>query len=1030
MKFDQPPKDISESPEEISSAELINNHEEKENKIFQEKYRTEILPLIEILKPEDISFEEYENQVLDDLIESVKKIQVAQGRLIENPEKTLDEAKALLVSRLNAGIKDTKNKKENLDFALKSEAALIISGKPHNAESIEGQYFYRDNHRAIGEKIIPLFEKAIKDSNFQLVESLLDKIDESAKSLAQDSQSLYHSCTPRYGGGNWAEEDQKAILLGRMPYWAFERYKSNFEENEISKKLIPKEHYERNFIKNIIRDNDVLHRLGLFQDYQINNDLDKKIHDLANKSDENLSILKDNEIHVLSETLKQKAKENFSAFNRGSRANRLFDIFTKNDFEELIKSDVGIESINPSQLPRYLDKDISDYLVSQWKEKLKKGFKIEIESEDGHSYHGDDIFRHFTVDDFKELSKSGVIINPSRVPFYKLKEFKEGSLYLFDAFKSIHESKQEAFIKKIASTRFFNLIENMNFNEVETNNLIGTLKDSSQEEAKKYLEIKFGIQEGISNLSNGNTNFIENKEIRDKIFDEIQKSFSYIGDENEISVKEKKIKLQNIQESFWIMDNRDKLPKQILEILKKFEDQYGNKGKHLIALAISAYGTENPENFSVQMKIIEEVLNKYNSETIPQGAHVSMGIEYEATSSINESYTQDSILGYKKAIELVSRSANIGKGTGGVHEIATKPTYNPYILLAEIKLLQDAGFLDFNFEKYPHAPRGYHLSLVGESGLAVNEDAYFLNNLLTMTQLTGILAGKNIHWTKDIHKKSFDIFENNKQKGERVEIKGMGCDSIEQFEKAIITAHHAGIAIQLCNKYLREIIQFPEVPATAEDFEQMLVNTNLLTKSFESDNERDIVYEWIRLKGKIVDAIGQHNDSFVDSEFSGFVLDKNGNYIDTSEHIDVVRNKKLIDQEKLQSLEFQDQIHLSIQDLYISQQIKFVNALINTNNIFLKPPQANENSPVNAKAVLDTLKRENYNGIVSGDSKQSIFENKGELRDGYYYIQGASEEMISHKSQILLNRFNNAMEKLLKGASRNKIRNRTSILNA
>ena len=1025
MKFDQPPKNTSEQAEEVFSAELINNQEENENKVFQEKYRKEILPLIEILKPEDISFEEYENQVLDDLLESVKKIQVTQGRLIENPEKTLEEAKTLLISRLNAGIKDTKNKKETLDFALKSEAALIISGQPYD-ELKDGRDFYGDNHRAIGEKIIPIFEKAIKEGDFQFVESLLSRIDESAKLLGQNKSSLYYSCTPRYGGGNWAEEDQKSILLGKMPFWVFGRYKSNFEENEISKKLIPKEYYERNFIKDIIRDNDGLHRLGLFKDYQINDDLDKKIHDLANESNDKLSIVEDKEIHTLSETLKQKAKENFSEFNRGSRANRLFEIFTKNDFEELIKSGVGVEGINPSQLPRYLDKDISDYLVSQWKEKLKSGLKIE--SEYDHSYHGDDIFRHFNIDDFKELSASGVVVSQSRVPFYKLKEFKEESLYLFDAFKSIPENEQGDFIKKIENTKFLKLIENTSFNEVETNNLINKLRDSSSEESKKYLEIKFSIQEGIANLSNGGTDFIADKEIRDNIFEEIQKNFSSI--ENEVSVRTKMIKIQNIQESFWVMDSRERLPKQILETLKKFEDQYGNKGKNLVALAISAYGTENPEKFSDKMKIIEEVLSKYNSDTIPHGTHVSMGIEYEATSSIDESYTQDSILGYKKDIELVSRSANIGKGSGGIHEIATKPTYNPYLLLAEIKLLQDAGFLDFNFEKYSKAPRGYHLSLVGESGLNVNEDAYFLNNLLTMAQLTGILAGKNIKSTKDIHKKSFDIFENNKQKGERVEIKGMGCDSVEQFEKAIITAHHAGIAIQLCNRYIPGVIQFAEVPDTAKEFEQMLVNTNSLTKSFESDKERDIVYEWIKLKRKVVDAIGQHNESFVDSEFAGFVLDKNGNYIDTSEHIDVVRNKKLIDQEKLQSTKFQDEIHLSIQDLYTAQQSKFVNALVNTNNIFLKPPQANENSPVNAKAVLDTLKKENYNGIVDGDAKQSIFENRGELRDGYYYIQGASEEMISHKSQILLNHFNNAMEELLKEVSQNKVRNRNNVITA
>lgn len=982
----------------------------------EEKYKKELFPIIEILKPDDVSLEEYEKQVTDELFDTVKQIQIAQGVPFENPEKTIEQARDLLISRLNIAIKDSKDKKETSDFAIKAKAALILSGEVY--KGWENSFLY--DRELIGEETKPLFEKYILEGNFEMVELLLDNSDNSVLK----ERSLYHYLTPQWENVSFSDKDQKEILLGRMPYWVFERYQDSFErQSEVSKKLIPKAHYERSFVKHIIRDTDGLHRLGLFQRYQVNDELDRRLNELSLESSDELSRVEDKEIHLLSETLKQKAKENFHSFNRSSSTNQLFQIFTKNDFEELIKSGFGVEGINPSQLPKYLDRDSSDYLVNLWKEKLKMGQNIESEYYYGHNI--DDRFRYFTMNDFKELLTSGVVINPSRVPLFKLKEFEEESLYLFSSFQSMPENEQKNFIKKIMDTRFLQVIENINFNEVEINDLISKLKNSSQEDAEIYLESKFGIQKGFSALlSVGDV--IGDKVIRESIFEKIQKSISCI--EDEVSIREKKGRLQNIQESFWVMNSREKLPKQILEILKKFESQYGNKGKNLIALAISAYGTENPEKFSDKMKLIEEVLNKYNIETIPQGAHVSVGIEYEVTKSVADIYTQESILGYKKDIELVSLSANIGRGSDGIHEIATKPTYNPYLLLAEIKLLQNAGFLDFNFEKYSKAPRGYHLSLVGESGLYVNEDAYFLNNLLTMAQLTGVLAGKNIKSTKDIHRKSFDIFENNDQKGERVEIKGMGCDSVEQFEKAIITSHHAGIAIQLCNKYIPGIIQFAEVPDTTKEFEQMLVNTNLLTKSFESDKERDIVYEWIKLKREIVDAIGQHNESFVDSEFSGFLLDKSGNYIDTGEHIDIVRNKKLIDQEKLKSAEFQDEIHLSIEDLYTHQRSRFVNALINTNNIFLKPPQADENSPVNAKAVLDTLKRENYNDILDGDSKQSIFENKGELRDGYYYIQGASEEMISHKSQILLNHFNNTMEKLLKEVSQNKIRNRSNAI--
>ena len=91
----------------------------------------------------------------------------------------------------------------------------------------------------------------------------------------------------------------------------------------------------------------------------------------------------------------------------------------------------------------------------------------------------------------------------------------------------------------------------------------------------------------------------------------------------------------------------------------------------------------------------------------------------------------------------------------------------------------------------------------------------------------------------------------------------------------------------------------------------------------------------------------------------------------------------------------------------------FVNTLTNINNIFLKPPKDGDNSPINATSVLNTMKKENYGEIMDGKAQESTFDNGGEFRDGYYYIQGASEEMIIHKSQILLNHFNRNMDKLL-----------------
>ncbi len=514
--------------------------------------------------------------------------------------------------------------------------------------------------------------------------------------------------------------------------------------------------------------------------------------------------------------------------------------------------------------------------------------------------------------------------------------------------------------------------------------------------------------------------------IQDILFEKlISASRLYAKENQQQQIKETRLK--NIQESFWVTNSPEKLPTPILATLEKFENQYGDKGKHLIALAITAYGTENPDGFARRMHVFENILNQYNPEAIPDGCKVSMGIEYEVTKEIADEYGEESFLGYKKDIQLVSESVNIGTGNDAIHEIALKPNYNPYMLIAEIKLLQEAGFLDLNFKQYKDAPRGYHLSLVGDNGLYVNENMHFLHNLLTVAQLTGVTAGKEIRYTKDIHKKSFEHFTDHVQSGDRCEIKGMATDSVEQFEKSIMTSHYAGIAIQLCDKYLgRETILFGEPGNNPQDFEKMLITTGSLLSPFISDQERDIVYAWMKLKKDIMDAIGQHNESFIDSEFHGYVLTPQGEYIDTGEHIDVSRNKKLLEGQHIDSEEFQKSLRMRGGDMLITQTPDFVNTLTKINNIFLKPPQGYENSPVNAKSVLNTKKYPGYGGVMENHVEDSLFDSQKRLGDGYYYIQGASEEMIIHKSQIILNEFYNHMQTLLQSKGREREKDRRS----
>lgn len=522
----------------------------------------------------------------------------------------------------------------------------------------------------------------------------------------------------------------------------------------------------------------------------------------------------------------------------------------------------------------------------------------------------------------------------------------------------------------------------------------------------------------IQQLLDKKLNQVENNTNKNEV--ELENNQTELNEDK--NTEEQKIaSLKNIHDCLKAGTNPEKLPALIFDKIKSFENKYGNKGKSLVALAIAAHGTDNPKRFCAEMEKIEKIIDQYNPDNIPQGMHVSLGFEYEVTKSIADNYNETSLLGYKNDVNIISRYANIDKGNDSVHEIANKPTFNPYLLLAEAKLMQEAGLFDLNFTKYPQAARGYHLSLVGETGLKKDENIYFLNNLLTMANYTGINAGTNIYNAKDIYAKTGErVFENNieEKSTNRMEIKGMACDTIEQFEKAILSAHNAGIAIQIVNKYLNPDLIFANLnetdfPKTAEELESKFSENQLLTQPFESAKERKIIFEWLKLVNEINLAIDNHNENFIDSEFNGYCI-KNGEYIETQSPYNIERNRKLVAEESLRDPNFMNPINLNKNDLYDTQKPRFINSLTQINNIFLKGPQFNNNSSVNAGAVLETMKSLNGDEIMNGSPKKSIFDNDGKTRDGYYYIQGASTEMIAHKSQILLTEFNNNIQAILK----------------
>lgn len=106
----------------------IENTQETSADRAEEFYQEKILPIIEILKPDAVSFEEYEEQVMDDLLDGVKKQEVGNGILIQDPEKTIEQAHTLLLQRIHSLLEDARdyNRKTPVDPELVKKSKIVL----------------------------------------------------------------------------------------------------------------------------------------------------------------------------------------------------------------------------------------------------------------------------------------------------------------------------------------------------------------------------------------------------------------------------------------------------------------------------------------------------------------------------------------------------------------------------------------------------------------------------------------------------------------------------------------------------------------------------------------------------------------------------------------------------------------------------------------------------------------------------------------------------------------------------------------
>ncbi len=504
----------------------------------------------------------------------------------------------------------------------------------------------------------------------------------------------------------------------------------------------------------------------------------------------------------------------------------------------------------------------------------------------------------------------------------------------------------------------------------------------------------------------------------------------------------------------------------ILRGLSDFMDRipYREKGRTILVLSLmkeareSFFAGQEASIWPSLERTLELVSNygaiieKGNSDRIPSGIRASMGLEYEVTRSVGEDFAFENCLDYVDSIRKLTECAKIGQGADGIFEINTQPTDNPYLTILEMSLLQDLGFIDFNFNRYPEASRGYHLTLGGELGLQPDMHTHFLESVLSCSNFIGVNAGSHIRSVKEIYEKGGDsnhksLFSNGFTP--MTEFKGCSCDKWEMFERAILTSHNSAIAIQAAGAFT-EIASFDDIskmkhdfPDSAGDFMDYLEEKDLLSQEIKEEKIGEIIFSWIKLQVEMLKLIEDHNENFLENEVHGY-LDEDGDWVDAMDfsdrnnaeefknylgRINEVRREE--GREPYSSLDdyFEKNQRIEEGSFFNGMTSELVNAFISINNFSLKSGgvssdkkgQGSRESEVevdraNVGSIFNTRighQKEYLEGFDDKPEETSIFERGGKSRKGYYYFQGFSERMISHQSQILLLKFNEEMEDIL-----------------
>ncbi len=272
-----------------------------------------------------------------------------------------------------------------------------------------------------------------------------------------------------------------------------------------------------------------------------------------------------------------------------------------------------------------------------------------------------------------------------------------------------------------------------------------------------------------------------------------------------------------------------------------------------------------------ELLVYEEILKRYDNVPIK----TSIWVEIEIWDNTAKWYKESTWWDYKQDILTLSSYSDITNGNehNTIHEIATKPTDNPYLQLLELQLLEEMDFLDLNFKKpdYEKWARTLHISVWWEYGVKYDKNADFIQNILVMTNRAWLHA-----WEKVSKINKYDNIRDRwndvdvvfgDKKTNAVEYRSFDINKKWPFEKLMISVFNLNMAKQTVDKYLWEIkLEDFKDMKDIEDFRRQVYTHKLLKTEIKDERIIKLMYEFIKLQIETIRAVLEHNNNFVKNE--------------------------------------------------------------------------------------------------------------------------------------------------------------------